>query len=253
MALVAVGVLLAAVSLSGLSPLSSAQAVSRGDLATGERVYKQICFVCHGMKGDGKGPTAESMVPRPQVFTDSSFMSRVTDEYMFYVVKYGKLPVLKREIPDSNFESLTMPAFGHLFEDREIRELIKFVWAFTTGEPQSPEWREIFVQACATCHGEKGRGDGERAVGQPPPDRFVSEGQPPPADLTDPVLMARFPDDFLFALIKEGSLGVNYETTPAIGHAMTGYRTMLPFSQALSDEEIWSVIQYIRETFIKDP
>jgi mono/diheme cytochrome c family protein len=69
----------------------------------------------------------------------------------------------------------------------------------------------------------------------------VSEAQPSPMNLTDPQLMARFGDDFLFSLIKKGKIGAITED---------GFDTMQPFGQVLSDREIWSVIRYIRETFV---
>jgi mono/diheme cytochrome c family protein len=60
-------------------------------------------------------------------------------------------------------------------------------------------------------------------------------------NLTDPQLMARFKDDFIFSLIKKGKIGAVMEDK---------FDTMQPFGQVLSDKEIWSVIRYIRETFI---
>ena len=213
-----------------------------GDFATGKKVYEEICFACHGLKGDGKGPGWRNTKPSPQVFINSVYMSRLTDEYIFNVVKYGKLAVLKREIPDKKFESLAMPAFGQVLDDKQIRELIKFERAFSQGGPQSAEMREIFDAACAVCHGKNGRGDGERAFSkQPAPKYFVSEAQPAPMNLTDPQLMARFNDDFLFNLIKYGKVG-------AVEQAK--FDTMQPFGKELSDKEIWSVIRYIRETFV---
>jgi len=214
----------------------------RGDLALGERVYKEICFACHGINGDGKGPSWINTRPAPQVFTNSVYMSRLTDEYMFNVVKYGKLPVLKAEIADKKFQALAMPAFGHVLEDEQIRELIKFERAFSRGGPQSAEMREIFNDACAVCHGKEGRGDGERATSlQPAPKYFVSDGQPAPMNLTDRQMMDRFSDDFLFALIKFGKIGSVVEAK---------FDTMLAYGHVLSDKEIWSVVRYIREKFI---
>lgn len=216
--------------------------VKKGDLALGERVYKEICFACHGLKGDGKGPGWLNTKPSPQIFINSVYMSRLADEYMFNVVKYGKLAVLKREIPDKKFESLAMPAFGQVLEDEQIRELITFERAFSQGGPQSAEMRDIFDAACAVCHGKEGRGDGERAISmQPAPKYFVSDAQPSPMNLTDPQLMARFGDDFLFALIKRGKID-------AVAEAK--FDTMQPFGHVLSDKEIWSVIRYIREKFV---
>ncbi len=224
------------------SSVMAQTAVKKGSLATGKKVYEEICFACHGLKGDGKGPSWFNTKPSPQVFINSVYMSRLTDEYIFNVVKYGKLRVLKREIPDKKFESLAMPSFGAVLEDDQIRELIKFERAFSQGGPQSPEMREIFDAACAVCHGKGGRGDGERASSiQPAPKYFVSEAQPSPMNLTDPQLMARFSDEFLFALIKKGKIGAVEEEK---------FDTMQPFGQVLSDKEIWSAIRYIRETFV---
>ena len=212
-----------------------------GDPKLGEQVYKEICFACHGLKGDGKGPSWINTKPAPQVFANPDYMSRMSEEYMFAVVKYGKLKLLKGEVPD--VKALAMPAFGHVLEPEQIRELIRFERSHTAGSPQgSAEIREIFKDACVTCHGEGGRGDGPRPISQqPPPRRFVSEGQPPPADYTNRPLMERFQDDFLYALIAKGRIGATEEE---------GYNTMQPFGHVLSDEEIWGVVRYIRQTFI---
>ncbi|MBI2230800.1 MAG: c-type cytochrome, partial [Deltaproteobacteria bacterium] len=139
-------------------------------------------------------------------------------------------------------DSLAMPAFGAVLEDNQIRELIKFERAFSKGGPQSAEMREIFEAACMVCHGKRGQGDGERASAiQPAPKYFVSDAQPSPMNLTDPQLMARFNDDFLFSLIKKGKIAAVMEDK---------FDTMQPFGQVLSDKEIWSVIRYVRETFV---
>lgn len=218
------------------------EAAKKGDLRMGEQIYKEICFACHGLKGDGKGPGWVNTKPSPQVFINAVYMSRLTDRYMFNVVKYGKLAVLNRQIPDKTLESLAMPAFGAVLEDDQIRELMKFERAFSEGGTQSAEMREIFDAACAVCHGKGGRGDGERASPvQPAPKYFVSDAQPSPMNLTDRQLMARFSDEFIFSLIKKGKIGSIVEDK---------FDTMQPFGQVLSDKEIWSVIRYIRETFI---
>ncbi len=237
-----VTILTALLLLSCLAPSIAAQSASKGDLKIGEGVYKEICFACHGLKGDGKGPGWFNTKPSPQVFINSVYMSRLTDEYIFNVVKYGKLTVLKRQIPNKKLEAVAMPAFGEVLEDDQIRELMKFERAFSQGGPQSAEMKEIFDAACVICHGKGGRGDGERASQvQPAPKYFVSLIQPSPMNLTDPQLMARFKDDFIFSLIKKGKIGAVVEDK---------FDTMQPFGQVLSDKEIWSVIRYIRKTFI---
>jgi mono/diheme cytochrome c family protein len=214
---------------------------AKGDFTLGERVYKEICFSCHGQAGDGKGPSWLNSMPRPQVFTDGNYMPRLTDQYMFEVVKYGKLSVLKREHP-SQVVSVPMPGFETVLSDEQIKALVTFERAFVGGAAQAVATRSLFAQHCAVCHGQGGRGDGVMASPtQPAPREFVSVIQPAPADYTDRLFMERFSDDFLFWLIKKGRIGATEEKE---------YDTMRPYGQVLSDEEIWSVVGYIRETFI---
>jgi mono/diheme cytochrome c family protein len=137
-----------------------------------------------------------------------------------------------------------MPSFGDVLEDDQIRKLIELEHALLEGrEPPDAEIKAIFDEACAVCHGKGGRGDGDRVIStQPPPERFISAVQPPPADYTNAKLMNRFSDEFRFWLIKKGRIGVTEEMQ---------FDTMKSYGNVLSDEEIWSVIRYIRETFIE--
>jgi hypothetical protein len=36
----------------------------------GKVFYDEFCLVCHGEKGDGKGPAARFLFPKPRVLTD---------------------------------------------------------------------------------------------------------------------------------------------------------------------------------------
>lgn len=237
--------LLVGLGLTFLVATSGGAEAQKGDLKVGEAVYKEICFACHGLAGDGKGPSAPNFKPRPQVFANPKYMSRMNPQYMFWVVKYGKLKVLQKEIPGFPLGEprnvVDMPSFGDALEDDQIRRLIEMEHLLVEGKPIPDDIREIYDGACATCHGPSGQGNGERVVSQPVVDGFVSEIQPPPADYTNPRLMRRFSDDFRFTLIKEGRLVATTEV---------GYTTMPPFGEELSDHEIWSTIRYIRETFV---
>lgn len=238
--------LLIVLGLTLLITTSVGGAPEKGDLKVGESVYKEICFACHGLAGDGQGPSAPNFKPRPQVFANPEYMARMEPQYMFWVVKYGKLKVLQKEIPGFALGEpryvVDMPAFGHVLEDDEIRRLIEMEHLLVKGKPIPEDIREIYDGACATCHGPSGQGNGERVVSEPVLNGFVSEIQPPPADYTNPRLMGRFSDDFRFTLIKEGRL---------IATTKEGYTTMPPFGEELSDHEIWSTIRYVRETFVK--
>jgi hypothetical protein len=106
-----------------------------------------------------------------------------------------------------------------------------------------PGW---FPSGCFTAARELlvhvDRGDGERTLAEAAGAEVFRQRRSTLAmNLPDPQLMARFNDDFLFSLIKKGKIGSITDD---------GFETMQPFGQVLSDNEIWSVIRYIRETFV---
>lgn len=219
--------------------------LGKGDYWLGKEIYEEICFSCHGIKGDGKGPSFRSSRPRPQVFI-SPYMKRMTDDYIFTIVKFGKVNVLQNKIKGFKLKGTTptaMPSFGEVLEDAQIRKLIKWERGITTGKMvKDAESAEIFKDACSQCHGLKGRGDGERPRGDQPLGKpFVSEIQPPPMNYTLKEQMDRFDDEFLFSLIKLGRLEAttvkNFDFMKAYGHV-------------LNDEEIWGAVRYVREAFI---
>lgn len=58
--------------------------VSAGKLNAGEQIYKEYCMACHGVKGDGKGPSHKGMKVPPRDFT--------LGIYKFGQVASGDLP-----------------------------------------------------------------------------------------------------------------------------------------------------------------
>ncbi len=216
-----------------------------GDYWLGKEIYEEICFSCHGIKGDGKGPSWRSSRPRPQVFI-SPYMKRMTDDYIFTVVKFGKMNVLKNRMKGHKIDNgvpTAMPSFGEVLEDDQIRKLIQWERGFTSGDQtKDEETKEIFMDACAQCHGARGAGNGARPVEDQDPEKpFISHIQPPPMDYRLKEQMARFDDAFLFWLIKLGRIDVT---------EMKKFDFMKAYGHVLSDAEIWSVVQYVREAFI---
>lgn len=205
--------------------------IVKGDLDEGERVFRSICFACHGLIGNGLGPAGQFLQPRPMDFTDGNYMQRLTDPYLFTVVKHGKAAVMERASPDF-LGAISMPAFEGRLSPAEVNALVAFVRAFSTGRPQDEKVRQLFSANCAVCHGEDGRGRGPAAASL----------QPAPADFTDTKFMARYSDATLALVITKGKLGA----------IKSGASTMPGFGQALTDYQIWSVAKFLR-TFAVRP
>ena len=66
-----------------------AQTWAAGDAAKGEKVYKANCAVCHGDKGDGKGPGGVSLTPRPTNFTSPAEMEGLDDARLHKSIMEG--------------------------------------------------------------------------------------------------------------------------------------------------------------------
>jgi mono/diheme cytochrome c family protein len=97
-------------------------------LNQGRGVYNRYCVGCHGREGDGKGPTAGSMVPPPRDFRSGSF-------------KWSRVPGGKLPVDDDILRTLRhglkgthMPAFTAM-PDEEARAVVQYLKTF------SPRWR----------------------------------------------------------------------------------------------------------------
>ena len=85
-----------------------------------------------------------------------------------------------------------------------------------------------YTDSCADCHGPGGKGDGPKAA----------ELKTKPANYTDCAAMAKFDDDYLVKIIKQG------------GEAMGKGKGMPDFAKAYDDDEIRALVAYVR-TFCK--
>lgn len=92
-------------------------------LSSGRMLYMRHCSHCHGTSGDGAGPTARYMTPKPRdyrngtfKFTSTNDMSKVSREDLTRIVKYG--------IPGTYMPSfLLMPEEEH----HAIVEYVRFL------------------------------------------------------------------------------------------------------------------------------
>ncbi len=214
-------------------------------LALGKRLYDKQCVACHGPDGRGDGEAAYLLYPKPRDFTTGKYAlvstwERVpTDEDLFRTISRG--------MPGS-----AMPSWGHLSEE-ERWGLIHYVKSFAEkpwvvpqsadpkGEggggkglirvppepPFTPEARahalERYADACASCHGQTGRGDGTE-------DQKDDKGYPTrPRDLTLGVFKGSPDPARLYRRIVAGMPG-----------------SPMPMSDWAFGEDAWHLVHLIR-------
>lgn len=88
--------------------------------------------------------------------------------------------------------------------------------------------RHLYVEHCATCHGDKGKGDGPSAR------LHAKRTTRPPHDLTNPSVQATMADGEIY-----WKLTVGYRRDGKV--IMPAYETLLP-----ADEDRWRIVQFVR-------
>ena len=81
-----------------------------------------------------------------------------------------------------------------------------------------------FVQNCAVCHGQAGKGDGAAAAAL----------NPKPRDLTDKAYLGGLKDEYLIDIVKKG------------GAAVGKSAVMPPWGAVMKDDQIRDVIVFVR-------
>jgi len=239
---------------------SSAATSAGANLAPGQQVYDAHCAACHGSNGNGNGPAAVWLFPKPRNFNSGLFKiqstpagSLPTDDDLFQTVTRG--------MPGSS-----MPSFTYLSEaqrrdavqyvkwlaadvDASGKRVNKFDEAKARGELQQsvvvpPEpgvtvealakGKELFTKfACSTCHGETGAGDGPSA-----------------AILKDSWGLPLLPRDFNTGSFRGGHNGRDLYLRINNGLAGT---PMLPFGEStMKAEDRWALVLYIQSLRRKD-
>jgi mono/diheme cytochrome c family protein len=87
------------------------------DLDNGKSVYEARCMFCHGIAGDGNGPAAGGLSPKPTNFTDSTVMSQLTTTDIERAIVQGKL-------------ATEMKGFGNILSNEEVRNVITYIRTF---------------------------------------------------------------------------------------------------------------------------
>ena len=82
-------------------------------------IFRQRCAVCHGTTGHADGPGAAALNPKPQVFADAAWQTKVTDEELTKAIVGGGVAVGRTPGMPSNPDLQTKPEV--------VAELVKIV------------------------------------------------------------------------------------------------------------------------------
>ncbi len=218
----------------------SVMAVPRTEdlLARGRIVYERRCGGCHGARGDGNGPAATFLFPRPRDFTAGVFKFRTTpsgslptDGDLFRTVTRGvrwtAMPTW-HELPEK--DRLAVVAFIKTLSARWEEEQPQPPVVIPPPPPATPAMlargRELYRQArCWECHGDSGRGDGPAA-----------------GELTDDFHFPIRPADFTRGQFKGGAHVTDIFRAMTLGLDGT---PMPSFADSMSDEERWAISYYV--------
>ena len=207
-------------------------------LALGRQVYQSRCIGCHGPKGDGNGPAATFLSPKPRDFTVGVFKFRTTPS--------GSLPTdgdLYRTVT-RGVRWTAMPTW-HELSDKERMSVISYLKTFSArfkeetpepplliGDPPkaTPELvargKDLYVKAkCFQCHGPGGKGDGPSAD-----------------EMKDLAGFPIRPADFTRGQFKGGSSVRDIFRTMSLGLDGT---PMPSFSDSMTEPERWAISYYV--------
>ena len=91
------------------------------DMKAAASNFSDSCADCHGESGKGDGKKAAELKDKPADYTNCAVMTKLTDDYLFNVIKGGGKSMGK---------SKDMADFGKAFDDDEIRGLVAYVRTF---------------------------------------------------------------------------------------------------------------------------
>ncbi|MBI4745738.1 MAG: c-type cytochrome [Deltaproteobacteria bacterium] len=225
-------------------PAKTPELVEKGKLT-----YYKRCSFCHGLTGDGDGPAAAQMIPRPRDFTLGLYKFRSTetgglptDEDLFRTISRG-IPGTAMQTFDSDKikNGLTeeerwqviyyIQTFSESFADKDMDpySMVVKVSAEIKSSPESiAKGEKIFKEMkCWECHGDGGRGNGPNS----------------------PKLKDKFRGDKIlpFDLTKGWRYKAGNTSLDIYRRFSTGINgTPMPsFADSLNDEERWHLANFV--------
>lgn len=118
------GIGLTACSKEKKAPPETTEPTTASAVIEARNIFKTRCVNCHGEKGDGQGPSAAALSPKPQDYTDPAWQAKVTDEELKKAIIFGGKAVGKSELmlPNPDLENPAKAAV--------VDELVKMIRGF---------------------------------------------------------------------------------------------------------------------------
>lgn len=243
------GIALLALLLAA-TPALGQQGRSRGpaDPARPDRIFHDYCSVCHGEKGDGKSLARFALDPPPADFTSPKTREKLSRAHMIETVKKG---ARTKENKPTAMVAWTSQLNGKQIEAVVDYVIVKFMGGKAAADeavqeeghrhaghdhsamkpvdypyglkPNAARGKALYVERCASCHGENGDGKGDPAA----------MGKGKPRDFRAPDFR-EFANGFsLYSAVSHGS-----------GHTPTWDKTM-------SRQHVADVSEYLLRAFVK--
>ncbi len=86
--------------------------------------FETVCATCHGTTGEGNGPGAAALDPKPANFTDPAFWKGKTDAELIKAIREGGASVGKSPL---------MPAWGALYDQAKAEALLAYLKTLKKG------------------------------------------------------------------------------------------------------------------------
>jgi mono/diheme cytochrome c family protein len=112
--------------VSGADPaMIGALQIDPAHLQEGSRLYRLHCLHCHGLSGDGRGPTAKWVHPHPRDYRRGLFKFQSVDQ-TDGVTRKPRRDDIRRTLK-MGIENSSMPSFALLATEEQIDRLISYV------------------------------------------------------------------------------------------------------------------------------
>lgn len=92
------------------------------DKRPGSEDYATLCSPCHGVRGDGNGPLATMLEPKPTRHSDARAMGELSDAYLYDLLRNGGPSVGKSPL---------MAPWGQYLSEQQIKDLVGYVRALS--------------------------------------------------------------------------------------------------------------------------